>query len=79
MKTRLKGRIAQWNHRGFGWIRNESGTEFVHIGDVRSGGVIPVVGDYVEYSVGKSPDGRRRAVDVTIDGAPSLSDTFADR
>lgn len=64
--SRLGGRLSDWNdERGFGFITPISGPRiFVHISEFGGTTIRPQVGDILSYRLGRSPDGRPRAVDV---------------
>ena len=61
------GEVIQWQDaRGFGFIEDADGGArvFVHISSCPPDGPRPSEGDEVEFTVGRSPDGRRQAVEV---------------
>lgn len=69
MPKLLRGRIAQWDaHRGFGFIEREDrrGQVFLHFKDFKAKGVLPSVGDSVEFRLGLDPKGRECAMAAAL-------------
>lgn len=62
---RYQGRLIEWNDdRGFGFIEPNGGGErvFLHIKSVRGAGARPVLGQVLNYTLGKDERGRPRVV-----------------
>jgi uncharacterized membrane protein YsdA (DUF1294 family)/cold shock CspA family protein len=71
---RTDGCIASWkDDKGFGFIRPDDGTAhiFVHVSAFDAEGWRPMIGERVNFSIGKDRRGRRCAQAVTVAGVPS--------
>ncbi|WP_299735653.1 cold shock domain-containing protein [uncultured Endozoicomonas sp.] len=67
----MKGNISQWNDdKGFGFITipDKNGRLFFHISSVKTTTRRPVVGDAVDFVIGKDKSGKLRATSVLISG-----------
>jgi len=70
-----KGILKKWDdQKGFGFILPENSGEniFFHISTLQSSGRRPIVGDIVDFNVEIDGNGRKRAVNVTIQGVESV-------
>lgn len=70
-----KGTLDRWNdEKGFGFIRPESSKEdvFFHISALQASHQRPQQGDTVYFNVELDSKGRRKAVQVGIDGVKSV-------
>jgi len=73
------GRVKKWNdQKGFGFVQPENSTEeiFFHISALQRSARRPDVDDQLLFNVVVDEKGRRKAVDVSIDGVKSA---FAER
>ncbi|MHC1741884.1 MAG: DUF1294 domain-containing protein [Syntrophobacteraceae bacterium] len=71
--TQFEGSVASWNsEKGFGFIRPKAGGKdiFVHIRDLRCKSEGPHVGESVFYDVKQGNEGKSRAFNAYIEGAP---------
>lgn len=72
----MRGRVTAWkDDRGFGFIEPEAGGErvFVHISGVTRGARRPSVGETVSFELGRSADGKPRAINVGPAGFSAVS------
>lgn len=70
-----QGKLIKWNdEKGFGFIRPDNSNEeiFVHISALQNAVRRPLVGDTVFFRIGSDNKGRRRAVEVGIQGAKAV-------
>ncbi len=64
----MRGRVARWFPRGFGWIVPDGGGEDIYTDHRRlmDGLESLAVGQRVSFGIGRAADGRERAVDVHV-------------
>ncbi|MGR8929215.1 MAG: cold shock domain-containing protein [Gammaproteobacteria bacterium] len=70
-----KGQLKRWNdEKGFGFIRPENGDEdiFFHISSLKRTARRPTLGDNMYFNVVVDQQGRRKAIDVSIEGVKSV-------
>ncbi len=72
-----KGHLKKWNdEKGFGFIRPENSNEdiFFHISSLQNTVRRPVLDDLVYFNIETDEKGRRKAVQVSIEGVKSQFD-----
>jgi uncharacterized membrane protein YsdA (DUF1294 family)/cold shock CspA family protein len=72
----MRGRVTDWkDDRGFGFIEPEEGGErvFFHISGVARGAPRPSTGSTVSFDLGRSADGKLRAINVGPAGFAAVS------
>lgn len=72
----MRGRVTDWkDDRGFGFIEPEEGGErvFFHISGVTRGAPRPSIGSTVSFDLGRSADGKLRAINVGPAGFAAIS------
>lgn len=70
-----RGRLKKWqDDKGFGFIQPDNSDEkvFVHISALQQMQRRPVLGDILHFNVAVDGLGRRKAVDVSIEGVKSV-------
>jgi len=67
-----KGQLKRWDDgKGFGFITPENGQSdvFIHISSLKKINRRPVIGDVVHFRIETDGNGKKRAVNATIEGA----------
>ena len=71
MVNDYKGKLQRWNDaRGFGFILSENGKEevFIHISALKNMRRRPLAGDTIFYQIELGNDGKRKAINASIEG-----------
>ncbi len=65
------GKLIRWfNHKGYGFIKPETGEDiFIHISALKSGSGKPRIGDIIRFEISIDDNGKRRAINVKIEGS----------
>jgi len=73
--NRQKGKIKHWDtNRGFGFIQMEGKKDvFIHISALKGMSRSPVLGDIIDFQLGRGKNGRTQAVNATIEGVAPIS------
>ena len=75
ISTTKKGKLKRWDDdRGFGFIGSESDNRdiFIHISALKKMTRRPMIGDVINFEIHTDNDGKKRAVNASIEGVREI-------
>ncbi len=77
-RVQNRGYLKAWkDNRGFGFIKPDDGSPdvFIHISALKDMARRPNKGDMILYDITQDADGKNRAINASIEGVPTLSES----